>query len=202
MKLLIIRHGQSEADLLGVHEGRADFPLTPLGFRQAAAMAEWVYTQHPPTVLYSSTLTRALQTAETLADACGLPVRQEDDLREFDNGMLAGLPFEEAALKYPLVPGLPPHESRYGMESVLSFRYRAERVLSRLLSENDADAMVAVVSHGGMINQLHRSLLGLPLDSPVSFATGDTGIHFWQIERTKRRALFLNRTEHLAGLEG
>ena len=28
MELFIIRHGESEADLLGVHEGRADFPLT------------------------------------------------------------------------------------------------------------------------------------------------------------------------------
>lgn len=201
MKLLIIRHGASEADHLGVHEGRADFPLTPLGRRQAAAMAEWVCRMHPPTVLYSSTLTRAMQTAEALSKACGLPVRREDDLREFDNGLLAGLPFEEAALKYPMVPNLPPHESRYGMESVLAFRYRAERVLSRLIAENDADAVVAVVSHGGMINQLHRALLGLPNDSPVSFASGDTGIHFWQIERTKRRALFLNRMEHLANLE-
>ncbi len=27
MKLLVIRHGESEADLLDVHEGRADFAL-------------------------------------------------------------------------------------------------------------------------------------------------------------------------------
>ncbi len=40
MKLLIIRHGESEADLLDVHEGRADYPLTERGHRQAQAMAE------------------------------------------------------------------------------------------------------------------------------------------------------------------
>ena len=39
MKLLLIRHGESEADLLDVHEGRADFPLTERGRRQARAMA-------------------------------------------------------------------------------------------------------------------------------------------------------------------
>ena len=34
MELLIIRHGQSEADLLGRHEGRADYELTELGIKQ------------------------------------------------------------------------------------------------------------------------------------------------------------------------
>ena len=42
MDLLIIRHGQSEADILNVIEGRADFNLTELGQQQAALMAEWV----------------------------------------------------------------------------------------------------------------------------------------------------------------
>ena len=43
MNLLVIRHGQSEADILKVIEGRADFPLTELGHKQAEAMAEWTY---------------------------------------------------------------------------------------------------------------------------------------------------------------
>ena len=42
MKLLVIRHGESEADILNVHEGRADFELTERGHRQAEAMSEYV----------------------------------------------------------------------------------------------------------------------------------------------------------------
>ena len=42
MKLLIIRHGESEADILRVHEGRADFNLTERGHKQAEAMANYV----------------------------------------------------------------------------------------------------------------------------------------------------------------
>ena len=41
MILLVIRHGESEADILDVHEGRADFELTQKGHRQAAAMAKY-----------------------------------------------------------------------------------------------------------------------------------------------------------------
>jgi len=42
MDLLVIRHGQSEADIIKVIEGRADFSLTELGLSQAELMAEWV----------------------------------------------------------------------------------------------------------------------------------------------------------------
>ncbi len=42
MRLLVIRHGESEADLLHVREGRADFELTERGHRQAEAMGGYV----------------------------------------------------------------------------------------------------------------------------------------------------------------
>ena len=91
MKLLLIRHGESEADLLDVHEGRADFALTERGHRQAQAMAEYVSANYHVDRIYASTLTRAMQTARQLSDATGVPIRQEPDLMEFNNGLLAGL---------------------------------------------------------------------------------------------------------------
>lgn len=42
MQLLLIRHGQSEADILEVHKGRADYHLTELGQNQARKMASHV----------------------------------------------------------------------------------------------------------------------------------------------------------------
>ena len=63
MKLLVIRHGESEADLLDVHEGRADFSLTERGHSQAEAMAEYVANNYNITKIYASTLTSAKQTA-------------------------------------------------------------------------------------------------------------------------------------------
>ena len=50
MELLLIRHGQSEADLLGVHEGRADFSLTKTGIIQAEKMAKYVAKHYPPDI--------------------------------------------------------------------------------------------------------------------------------------------------------
>ncbi|CAI8839471.1 hypothetical protein EMIT07CA2_20050 [Brevibacillus sp. IT-7CA2] len=45
MQILLIRHGQSEADILNVHEGKADFPLTEEGCEQARRMAARVLEQ-------------------------------------------------------------------------------------------------------------------------------------------------------------
>ena len=134
MKLLIIRHGESEADLLDVHEGRADFALTERGHRQAQAMAEYVAAKYHIDHIYASTLTRAMQTARHLSDATCVLIRPEHDLMEFNNGLLAGLPYDVAQEKYPPVENLPADRAVYGMESRLAFRRRAEAALTAIVA--------------------------------------------------------------------
>ena len=196
-KLLLIRHGESEADILKVHEGRADFPLTENGHRQAAAMGKWVAEQYKIDVIFASTLRRAAQTAEYLANASGVSICFDEALMEFNNGLLAGLPFEEAAVRYPRIENLPPDQSVYGQETQYEFRARAEHALARCLSQIPDGATAAVVSHGGMINQLFATLIGLPPASAPRFLTGDTGVHLWVLTEDGPRLMFANKQEHL-----
>ena len=196
MRLFLIRHGESEADLLRVHEGRADFPLTERGLRQAQAMAEYIAQNYHIDRIYASTLQRAAQTARALSEAIGVPVQKEPDLMEFNNGLLAGLSHEEADEKYPPVPDLPPDKSVYGQESQVEFRARAERVVKKILSEAGETDTVAVVTHGGMINQLYHVFLNLPVADNLFFCTADTGIHEWIIEPSGRRVARANDAEH------
>jgi len=200
MKLLVIRHGESEADLLDVHEGRADFALTERGHRQAQAMTEYVAENYHIDRIYASTLTRAMQTARHLSDATGVPIQQEADLMEFNNGLLAGLPHKEAAEKYPRVPDLPPDKSVYEQESLVEFRDRAERILTKILAEASENDTVAVVTHGGTINQLYHAFLKLPVKDGMFFSTADTGIHEWIVEPTERRITRANNDEHAKGI--
>lgn len=196
MRILVIRHGESEADLLDVHEGRADFKLTERGRRQAAAMACYVKENYDVSSIYCSTLMRARQTAGYLSDAIGIPVNPDERLMEFNNGLIAGLERAVAREKYPLIENLPFHASVYEQESVLEFRFRADYVLSKIMSETAPDATVAVVTHGGMVNQLYRAFLRLPIDSDIVFATGDTGIHEWWISEGCRFIIKSNMTGH------
>lgn len=199
-KLLLIRHGESEADILNVHEGRADFPLTEKGHMQAAAMGKWVTERYKVDMIFASTLQRAAQTAQYLSDASGVPIRFNEDLMEFNNGLLAGLPFEEAAKRYPRVEGLPPDQSVYGQETQFEFRARADRALAQCLEQIPDGATAVIVSHGGMINQLFAALIGLPPAASTRFLTGDTGVHLWSITEDGARLMFANKQEHLLEL--
>ena len=200
MLLLIIRHGESEADLLDVHEGRADFELTGRGHRQADAMAEYVAENYALTRIYASTLKRAAQTAKHLSDRTGIAITFDPDLMEFNNGLLAGLSREEAAERYPEVKDLPIDQAVYGQESQLAFRARAEKVLDRVLAENDPEAIVAIVTHGGMTNQLYGAFLHTPVGEDSFFCTADTGIHIWNITDHGSYIVRANLDEHIRGI--
>ncbi len=195
MKLLIIRHGESEADILDVHEGRADFELTERGHCQAEAMSDYVSENYPVAKIYHSPLKRAAQTARHLALKTQAPLISDTNLMEFNNGLLAGLKHSVADEKYPKIE-VPVHLSAYEQESALEFRYRAEYMLSKLIAENDKDSTLAVVTHGGMINQLYRAYFRLPLESDFSFWTGDAGIHEWEINGNSRILVRANYIPH------
>ena len=195
MKLLIIRHGESEADILDVHEGRADFELTDRGHSQAECMSEYVNQHYHIDKIYCSTLKRAVQTAKHLQSKTNATLIFDEHLMEFNNGLIAGLKFSVADEKYPRIE-VPIHSSVYEQESGLEFRYRAEYMLSKLISDNDEGSTVAVVTHGGMINQLYRSFLRLPVDSEFFFYTGDTGIHEWLVNGNSRVVVRANFVSH------
>jgi 2,3-bisphosphoglycerate-dependent phosphoglycerate mutase len=201
MELLVIRHGQSEADLLKCHEGRADFPLTDLGFKQAELLADWVEKNTPPDFIISSTLKRAVKTAEILASLMKIKIQFDDDLMEYNNGLLAGLPFEEATIKYPIQPeSKRVYTNFYEQETLIEFRARAEKVLTRIINEYPSESRVAIVTHGGMINMLFRSFLKMPINTDYSISSRDTAVHYWKIDGEKRKIIFINRVEHLKNI--
>ena len=74
MKLLVIRHGESEADIKKVCEGRADFKLTDKGTQQARALASWINENYRVSRIYTSPLSRAKATAQFVALETKIPV--------------------------------------------------------------------------------------------------------------------------------
>ena len=134
--------------------GTTDIPLGEQGLLQAAEMAK---TLPAVTAVFSSALTRAVQTAA----AIGLPVTILPDLREMYAGEWDGLTFEEIRLKYPELyaargtdrtiplPGAEGHE-----EALARFVSAMER--SAALAPGD----FAVVAHGGVIAWFLRSVSG------------------------------------------
>jgi len=179
-------------------EGRADFNLTALGLQQAKLMAAWVAGNYKVDRIFSSPLKRANQTARALSDRTGVDIVLDDDLMEWQNGPIAGLPREEALAKYPPPEIKHPHTSMYGQESDIQFRARAETALSKIINGNPPDSTVAIVSHNGLIMRLFQSFINAPPVSGIYIGrTGDTGIHVWRINGERREIVHVNLQKHL-----
>ena len=201
MKILVIRHGQSEGDVTDIIEGRYDAELTELGIKQANLMADWVAERYSIDKIFASPLKRVSQVAEILSKRINLDVVFDDDLMEWNTGLISGLSKEEARKKYPNPEIKFPHTAVYEQESEIQLRMRTETVLSRLLNENPADSTIAVVSHGLFIWNLGYSFLRLPVTSNlVRFPIGDTGIHEWHVDGEIRTVVHVNQRRHLEGL--
>lgn len=205
MEILLVRHGQSVADIEERHEGRADFPLTQLGCKQAKCVANWISNNYEIDLILSSPLKRASKTAELISNETGAKIILNDLLMEWDNGLLAGLHRSEANQKYPIPEGgRKPHDEYANCESFINFRARAEMFWSKFLHkyENDeSKERICIVSHGGMINMLFRSFMRLPVNTDTWISCGDTGVHLLRIDSSKRGIIFINKQEHLLELD-
>ncbi|KQL21214.1 histidine phosphatase family protein [Cytobacillus solani] len=196
MQILLIRHGESEADILNVHEGRADFELTERGRRQVGSLAQKVKNNFPPDFIWASTLKRARETAEKLGETIGCPVQLEEELMEFNNGVQAGLSFEEAK-KYPEPKFF--HVRFENGESFIEFRMRIETIFSKIVTENKYER-IAIVAHGGVINNILRAFFQMPINMDYYFKIGDTGISLIELTDKEKVIHFINDTNHLENI--
>lgn len=202
MNLIILRHGESEADILNIHEGRADFPLTDTGLQQVKLLSEWIVENEEIDIVLTSPLQRARSTAEAVAEKLGKELVICEDLMEWDNGLLAGLSREDAMRLYPLPPGgKKPHHKIAEAESMIEFRGRAERFMSILKEEYSGVDNVCIVSHGGMINMLYRALMGFSVVTSNSISCGDTAVNKFVMSEDSCHIIYINKQDHLIGFE-
>lgn len=99
--LIIVRHGQSMANLTNSFAGHWDIDLSLSGVKQALASAKYVSENYKIDKIYSSDLLRAYNTAKALADIIGLEICKDSMLREIYAGKWEGLSFDEIENNYP-----------------------------------------------------------------------------------------------------
>ncbi len=158
----LARHGQSDWNAANRFQGHSDRPLTELGRRQAAALAEELESQEPLSAIYASPLRRALETASIVGARLGLEPVPVDDLREVDVGGWSGLSRNEVEERFPdaFRRWLDGGE---GWEDGETYADMAMRVMEalRLIAENHPEDTVLVVSHGGPIRAIHALAAGM-----------------------------------------
>jgi probable phosphoglycerate mutase len=178
-RLIIVRHGETQANLDGRWQGHGDSPLTKTGIAQAEAVAQRL-KQSSFSQLYSSDLGRALQTAQIIADRTGHEIVLDKDLRERHLGIFQGLTRAEMAATYPQEWHL---YRTAGPDYVIpegeSARQRFERSTLRLqeIACHHPGETVVIVTHGGVLNGLLRHVLDIPLESPRRFKVWNASLN-------------------------
>ena len=205
MILYLIRHGETAWNREEIFRGRADVPLTSKGEREARAVAGALRAR-PISEIFSSPLSRAMETARPLASALGIPIRPEPALIDVDFGRWQGVAKEEVRNKqvrlYRLWEHHPEKVHFPGGESLSRVRSRAVRFVRGVIrSRPDRD--IALVSHRVVLKVTILSLLNLPNSRFWEVLLDPASISAFEISPPGRpKVKQLNDVCHLAAVAG
>ncbi|WP_232825549.1 histidine phosphatase family protein [Albibacillus kandeliae] len=175
---VLIRHGQTDANLDGIIAGRTEAQLTEAGRAAARALASWDWPE--PIAIFSSPQHRARETA-----ALAFPSRRAapiEGFRERDWGRFEGQPVAVAP---------PRHQTPEGGEGWSDMIARVERALARAIEDAGA-ALPVIVAHSGVIRAA-RVVTGGRDDgpspantTPLLFAPTGSGWRESQLEKEQQ----------------
>jgi glucosyl-3-phosphoglycerate phosphatase len=162
--VIIWRHGETDHNASGIWQGQLDTMLSDKG-REQAQTAAAALAAYSPSVIVSSDLQRAADTARSLASRVGLQVRYDDRLREIHAGLWQGMTAGDVAEQFPeenaaLAAGEDIRRGVHG-ESLRQVAKRTRAAVDELLLEVARGDCAVVVTHGVSGRAVVASLVGL-----------------------------------------
>lgn len=169
---IVLRHGETVENTSGRWQGQMDGSLTLLGMAQAGAAGRRL-TGYAIDVLIASDLGRTQHTARIIAEHSGHTIHPDARLRERHFGAFQGLTTAEMAERYPQEwARLQSHDPTYAPPGGESLQELCERSLACFgeLADRYEGRTVLVITHGGVLNCLLRTTLGLSLALPRRYS--------------------------------
>jgi len=183
-RFVVVRHGETAWNAQGRIQGHLDSPLNEEGLAQALLVGERL-AREPIDLIYCSDLGRVLQTVQPLVDRTGLEPRRQEALRERHLGVFQGFTGAECQARHPedyarfhardvdhVVPG---------GESIRQVYARVARFFDARAREH-AGRMLAVVTHGGILDALYRHVTGTPLEKLRDFPVYNASLNWIRCE--------------------
>ncbi|GAA1295172.1 phosphoglycerate mutase [Planotetraspora silvatica] len=190
-RIVCLRHGQTVWNVERRFQGHTDIALDETGVAQAARAASLLAALQP-TMIVSSDLRRAYDTASALGRVSGLEVVVDKDLRERGGGEWEGLTREE------IKAGWPAEFEAWdapGGEHVTDVAERVSEAILRWSARTGDDGLLVVASHGAALRLGIVRLMGLPQE--LWPALGGLGNCAWSVLEQGRKGWRL--LEHNAG---
>lgn len=200
LRILVVRHGETDWNKKRVFQGQTDTPLNHAGITQAIA-AQGALSSLPLTAVYSSDLSRARHTADIIAQPHGLDVQTDVRLREMGFGVFEGLSHEQLMnsewadhfVKYKQDPfhNRPPEGEP--LDEVLN---RVSAFYADLCAKHDVGETVLVAAHGGSCRMLVCAALGADAELNRHIRLDNCGISELEYSDGFTMVTRLNDTHH------
>lgn len=209
-RIILVRHGQTEWNRNERFRGHADIPLNATGMRQAEATGERVAAEWQLSAIYSSPLSRAVDTGQAIADHLArsyqarTPVQPISNLSDIDYGDWQGLTPEEARLRWPMEINAwytsPQTLQIPGGESLEDLRLRAMQAVDQIIKRHPGET-IAIVGHTVINRVILLGMLGLGNERFWRLRQDTCAINVIEAENGAFTLVTLNDTCHLRRIQ-
>ena len=201
--ILLVRHGQSEGNILGVFTAHSGYPLSDLGHKQAKLTGEYICRNYNIDRVYCSDLPRAFQTAEHIASGFALPVITDCRFREIYAGQWENKRFVDLPELFPEAYAVWMNDLSHGRctggESVVEVAERVTEALQDIATANPGKCIV-VVAHATPIRAALWKISGGTKEILDTLGWGgNCGISELCFVDGELQVVYSNYTKHLEG---
>ena len=202
MKIMLVRHGQTEWNNVGKMQGSSEVHLSQDGLHQARLLAAHC-PFHTADAIYSSPLARAETTAMILAEKFNLHVEIVPKLRETNFGDWEGKLLRDIAKEDPINFEkffMQPDELKIpNAETFQQTQFRAMEAVQKIINKHSAEknSHIIIVAHGAVNRTILCSFLDIPLRKMWSIAQFNTAVNVLREDDGNWIVELVNSTAHL-----
>ena len=143
--ICLVRHGQTDWNVLGKLQGTTDIPLNNRGKKQADQCGSFLRESQWDAII-TSPLKRAKQTAEIIQQKINVPIIEMEEFMERNFGDAEGMTLKERRESFP--------DKKYpNQEEVISFHHRLKEGIQKI-NQKYPEGRIVLVAHGAVINAI------------------------------------------------
>ncbi|WP_279020959.1 histidine phosphatase family protein [Intestinibacter bartlettii] len=197
--IYIVRHGQTEWNLLGKTQGHGNSDLTPKGIEQAELLADSM-TKYPIDYIYSSDLGRAYQTAEIIGNKLNIEVEKTEALREMNFGTWEGRIIKDIIEEDPELYKMwrnEPHLAKIPQGETLSqIKKRTDAFIKEINEKYDGKHIV-LVTHSLCARIMLLSFLDSDVKNIYRINQANTALNIIELRDYGPVVMKMNDTTHI-----
>lgn len=198
--IYIVRHGQTEWNLLGKTQGQGNSDLTEKGIEQANLLANSIAQKYKIDYIYSSDLGRAYQTAEIIGNKLNIEVKKTEALREMNFGTWEGRIIKDIMEEDPNLYEMwrnNPHLAKIPKgETLFEIKERTDAFIKEINGKYE-DKHIVLVTHSLCARIMLLSFLDSDVKNIYRINQGNTALNIVELRTYGPVVMKMNDTTHI-----